>query len=130
VTAPVQVGPQATGGPAVLTPRQTEVLELASTGRSYYQIGRALGITENTVDVMVRQIFRRLDAENLPHAVLLGCRAGILDGRPQRHGDHAGFAAHRYRGEEPCEACWEGERDYRTGRRQARKAALPATAQP
>jgi len=122
------VGPPTSGSPAVLTPRQTEVLELASTGRSYYQIGRALGIAENTVDVLVRQIFRRLDAENLPHAVLLGCRAGVLDGRPQRHGDHAGFAAHRYRGEEPCEACWEGERAYRRERREARKSGESAAA--
>ncbi len=124
MSAPVQVGPSPqSGGPTSLTPRQTEVLEHASTGKSYYQIGRALGIAENTVDVLMRQIFRRLGAQNLPHAVLLGCRAGILDGRPQRHGDHAGHAAHVYRGEEPCDLCKEGERAYRTRRRKARKAA-------
>jgi hypothetical protein len=96
------------------------VIELAAVGKSYYQIGRALGITENTVDVFMRQLFKRLGAQNLPHAVFLACGAGILDpGR--RHGDHAGFAAHKYRGEEPCEACWEGERAYRRELRAARK---------
>lgn len=105
-----------------LTARQTEVIKLASTGRSYYQIGRSLGITENTVDVFMRQIFKRLGADNLPHAVLLACHAGILDGRPQRHGDHAGFAAHRYRNEEPCRACREAERAYQHDRRVARRA--------
>lgn len=124
MTAPVQVGLSTVGGPTPsLTPRQTQVLQLASTGLSYYQIGRALGITENTVDVFIRQIFQRLGAQNLPHAVLLGCHAGVLDGRPQRHGDHAGFAAHKYRGEEPCEACREGERAYQRAQRAARKAA-------
>lgn len=122
MTAPVQVGPS-TGRPTVLTARQTEVLQLAALGKSYHQIGRALSITENTVDVFMRQIFRRLEAENLPHAVLLGCRAGILDGRPQRHGDHAGFIAHKRRGEEPCWPCKQGESAYQAERRESRKAA-------
>ena len=124
MTAPAQVGPLSSSGPVPsLTPRQTEVLQLASTGMIYVQIGRALDITENTVDVFMRQIFKRLGATNLPHAVLLGCRAGILDGRPQRHGDHAGFAAHQRRGEDPwaCQSCAEGERAYRRDRRAARK---------
>ena len=123
MTAPVLVGPPPTGdGPtSSLTPRETEVLKLASTGKSYIQIARALGVTENTVHTFLGRIFRRRGAQNLPHAVLLGCQTGVLDGRPQRHGDHAGFAAHRYRGEEPCEACWEGERAYRRARRAARR---------
>jgi hypothetical protein len=49
--------------------------------------------------------------------VLLACHAGILDGRPRRHGDHAGYAAHVYRGEEPCDACRAGELEYRAGLR-------------
>jgi hypothetical protein len=60
---------------------------------------------------------------NITHAVLLACQAGLLDGKPRRHGDHAGFAAHQYRGEEPCEACWAGERAYRRDRKAARKTA-------
>jgi hypothetical protein len=59
--------------------------------------------------------------------VFLAVQAGLLDPR-RRHGDHAGFAAHRYRGEEPCEACWEGERAYRRERRAARRAAKSAAA--
>lgn len=127
MTAPAQLGPSPSGGgPAPshgspITNRQAQVLRLASLGYSYFQISRALGITEKTVSAFMTQIFRRLGAQNLPHAVLLGCHAGVLDGRPQRHGDHAGFAAHRYRGEEPCEACWEGERAYRRERRAARQ---------
>lgn len=125
MSAPVLVGPSPSGGGPVpsLTPRQGEVLRLASNGRSYFEIGRAMGIAEKTVSSFMTQIFQRLGARNLPHAVLLGCQAGLLDGRPQRHGDHAGFAAHERRGEDPwgCTACAEGERAYRRGRRAARK---------
>lgn len=129
MSAPPLVGPSPQGGGPVpsLTPRQTQVLELAAVGMSYYQIGRALGIAENTVDVLMRQLFKRLGAHTLPHAVFLACGAGILDPR-RRHGDHAGFAAHKYRGEEPCEACWEGERAYRRERRAARRAGNSAAA--
>ncbi|MFD4912807.1 hypothetical protein ACFWNR_06245 [Streptomyces virginiae] len=67
----------------------------------------------------------KLDAENAAHAVFLACRAGLLDGRPQRHGDHAGYAAHKYRGEDPKDCrhgCWEGEQAYRAAQRAALKA--------
>jgi hypothetical protein len=55
----------------------------------------------------------------LVHAVHLAYQAGLL--RRERHGDHAGFAAHRYRDEEPCDECWAGERAYRAERRQRRR---------
>lgn len=122
MTAPVQ-GRRPGSRPASLTPRQTEVLQLASTGLTYQQTARALGIAENTVDVYMREIFKRLGAVNLPHAVLLACRAGILDGRPQRHGDHAGYTAHLRRRETPCWRCKQGESAYQSGRKAALKTA-------
>lgn len=106
-----------------LTDRQTAVLRLASEGLTHRQIARQVGIAEKSVSYLVSEVLVRLGAENITHAVLLGCRAGILDGRPQRHGDHAGFAAHERRGEDPwaCVSCAAGERAYRRGRRVARK---------
>jgi hypothetical protein len=68
------------------------------------------------------RVIEKLAAKDMTHAVFMAVQLGLLDPR-RRHGDHAGFAAHRYRGEEPCEACWEGERAYRRGLRAARKAA-------
>jgi hypothetical protein len=99
------------------------VLRLASEGLSHRQIARQIGIVEKSVSYLVSEVLVRLGAENITHAVLLGCRAGLLDGRPQRHGDHAGFAAHERRGEDPwaCESCAEGERAYRRARKAARK---------
>lgn len=118
-------GPSASsGGPAPsLTARERELLTRVANGETYVQLARDWVVEEATVRGTGLRVLRKLGANNITHAVLLACRAGILDGRPQRHGDHAGFAAHRARDEEPCEACWESERVYRRGRRAARKAA-------
>jgi DNA-binding CsgD family transcriptional regulator len=130
VTAPVQVGPPTNGGPVPsLTPHELRVLEMVALGNTHDDIAQKLVMTAKGVTPTVNRAIRKLGANNAPHAVFLACQFRILD-PTRRHGDHAGFAAHRYRAEEPCEACWEGERAYRAERRQARKAALPATAQP
>ncbi|MFJ4887723.1 LuxR C-terminal-related transcriptional regulator [Streptomyces sp. NPDC088731] len=125
MTAPVQVGLSPTGdGPvASLTDHELQVLELVAHGHTHEDIARQLVITRKGITPTVNRAIRKLGATNAPHAVLLACRAGLLDGKPRRHGDHAGYAAHTYRGEEPCEACWDGERAYRAERRAIRKAA-------
>lgn len=97
------------------------MLQLAAYGQTHRQIARDLVIAEKSVSYLVSEVLHRLGANNITHAVFLACQAGILD-PTRRHGDHAGFAAHRYYGEEPCEACREGERAYRRERRQARKS--------
>ena len=141
MTAPAQLGPSSSdGGPAPssrrgpsrrpLTDRQLDALRRASLGQTHKQIARGLGIDEKSIGKLMTEVFRKLGAVNMPNAVLLACQAGVLDGRPQRHGDHAGFAAHVYRGEDPweCESCAEGERAYRRERRAARRAARGAAA--
>jgi DNA-binding CsgD family transcriptional regulator len=99
----------------LLTGNELAVLRGASEGDTYAVIGRSIHATEKSVGNIAMRVVRKLGAANITHAVLLACHAGILDGRPQRHGDHAGYAAHWYRGEEPCEACRAGERAYRNG---------------
>ena len=123
MTAPVQVGPSTVGGPAPsLSPVERTVLEGVANGLTYRQIGKEIGYTfRGAADVGARAV-KKLGANSLAHAVFLAVQAGLLDPR-RRHGDHAGFAAHRYRGEEPCDACWEGERAYRRERRAARRTA-------
>lgn len=125
MTAPVQVGPSPVGGgPAVsLTANEYTVLQRAARGETYVAMGRDMGYAEKAINKMAFRMIHKLGASNITHAVFLACQAGLLDGKPRRHGDHAGFAAHVYRGEEPCEECWEGERAYRRGRKTARKAA-------
>ncbi|TXS58822.1 helix-turn-helix transcriptional regulator [Streptomyces sp. sk2.1] len=124
MTVPAQGPSPVGGGPAVsLTAHELRVLGLVANGHTQEDIARQLFTTPKGITPTVNRAIRKLGATNAPHAVLLACRAGLLDGKPRRHGDHAGFAAHQYRGEEPCEACWEGERAYRRDRKAARKAA-------
>lgn len=106
-----------------LSTRQIQILRLRAEGLSGPQIARTVGLAVSTVDWHERVITTRLGARNITNAVLLACRAGILDGRPQRHGDHAGYEAHRRRGEDPtqCEPCRIGEREYRNAQRQAHR---------
>ncbi|MFB7738286.1 response regulator transcription factor [Streptomyces sp. NPDC056112] len=125
MTAPVQVGPSPSGDGPVrpLTTLELAVLHHIADGLTYKQISEETGYTCHAIRKTSTRILRKLNARHQAHAVFLACRAGVLDGRPQRHGDHAGFVAHVRRGEEPCEACWEGERAYRREYRAARKAA-------
>lgn len=108
-----------------LTERELQLLKLASEGLSLRNAGKAMEppMSDVTAWRTLANVYVKIGAENLPNAVLLACRAGLLDGKPRRHGDHAGFAAHLYRGEDPCDACWDGERAYRRGRKASRRAA-------
>jgi len=124
VTAPVIPGPPPSGaGPTPsLTDHERRVLELVALGHTHEQIAGQLVMTAKGVTPTVNRAMKKLGANNAPHAVFLAVQLRILD-PTRRHGDHAGFAAHRYYGEEPCEACREGERAYRRARRAARKTA-------
>lgn len=110
---------------AALTEHQVDVLRRIAEGQSWREIGVGLGLTVGGVGSVNKQILLKLGARSSAHAVLLACQAGLLDGKPQRHGDHAGFRAHERRGEDPwaCEPCTAGERAYRAGRRQGHVAA-------
>lgn len=127
--APVQVGPSPNGGGPVpsLTEREVRIIRLISQGFTYRQIGNRIGLGEDSVKPAVSRLLRKLGAENSAHAVLLACRAGVVDGRPrsgpERHGDPAGFRRHERRGEEPCEYCREGRRAYQREWTRARRSA-------
>ncbi|MER6488768.1 LuxR C-terminal-related transcriptional regulator [Streptomyces virginiae] len=97
-----------------LTALEQETLELVADGLTFEQIGRRLNITAHAAELRMSRAKQKLGGTTTPHAVILACRAGLLDGRPQRHGDHAGYEAHRRRGEEPCDACRVGEREHRS----------------
>lgn len=116
------VGPSPSGdGPArPLTARELEVLSHIAEGLTYAQIGARTGYSHDSVLKTSTRILRKLNARNRAHAVFLACQMRILD-PTRRHGDHAGFNAHKYYGEDPCQACWDGEREYRAERRAARK---------
>lgn len=107
-----------------LSDLETVVLRCAAEGRTIEATARLLGSTMPAIQDARHRLMGKLGAASMPHAVLLACQAGILDGQRRRHGDHAGFIAHIRRSEDPwvCDkGCPEGERAYRTQRRQHRE---------
>lgn len=61
-----------------LSPREIEVLRHVAEGMSAKETGRVLGITESTVKVHRKTVFRMIGAKNAPHAVSIGIRKGII----------------------------------------------------
>lgn len=61
-----------------LSPREKEALSLVAAGLSNTAIAERLGVTENTVDTMLRRIFAKFDVNNRISAVLKGIGSGML----------------------------------------------------
>lgn len=57
----------------VLTPREQEILEKVSQGKSCKQIGRA-----QTVHNQLQKIHLKLGANNTVHAVAIGLKTGVI----------------------------------------------------
>ncbi|MER6778429.1 MULTISPECIES: helix-turn-helix transcriptional regulator [unclassified Streptomyces] len=112
----------------VLTELEIEVLRLASEGLGYEEIAKRIYVIPRRATAIKTSALRKLGARNIANAVFLACRAGILDGRPQRHGDHAGYEAHRKRGEDPrlCASCSAGEREHKAALKARQKLSAPA----
>jgi DNA-binding CsgD family transcriptional regulator len=108
----------------VLTETELAVLRGSAEGWTYAALGRQLALTEKSVGNVAVRVIAKFGAASITHAVFLACQAGILDGQRRRHGDHAGYAAHVYRGEDPKDCphgCWDGERAYRAEQRARQK---------
>ncbi|MER6183064.1 helix-turn-helix transcriptional regulator [Streptomyces sp. NPDC001652] len=98
-----------------LTDLETAVLRCAAEGATIEATARQLGKSMPAVQDTRHRLMGKLGATSLVNAVHLAWQAGIL--RRERHGDHAGYAAHLYRREDPCDLCKAGERKYRNSRR-------------
>lgn len=118
------VGPSPSGdGPVLsLSENEMDVLKGAAAGETYAQTAARIFLTDKSAANVGLRVMAKLGARTMAQAVYLAVQMRILDPN-RRHGDHAGFAAHRYYGEDPCDLCWEGERAYRRDRTAARKAA-------
>ncbi|MFD9706187.1 LuxR C-terminal-related transcriptional regulator [Lentzea sp. NPDC059081] len=66
--------------PTTLEPsaRELQVLLGMSHGQSYAQVGRSIGIAENTVRTHARHLYRRTGARDASHAVRIGFERGWL----------------------------------------------------
>ncbi len=65
-------------GNNLLTRRETEVLQLIASGKSYTQIGDELIISKETVKVHTRNIYRKLQATKKSEAVSIGFEKKII----------------------------------------------------
>jgi len=61
-----------------LSPRETEALTLVAAGLANNAIAERLGVTENTVDTMLRRIYSKFGVNNRISAVLKGIGCGAL----------------------------------------------------
>lgn len=61
-----------------LQPRQLEILKLTMEGKSAWVVGSLLGISENTVNYHLKQLFKQLDVSTKNHAVLKAMELGLL----------------------------------------------------
>jgi len=61
-----------------LQPRQLEVLRLSMEGKSAWVVGTILGISENTVNYHMKQVFKQLGVSTKQGAVLKAMELGLL----------------------------------------------------
>ena len=61
-----------------LSHREMAVLRWLALGKSAHDVAKILGISVNTVRSHIRNIIRKLDVSNIPHAVAEAFRRGIL----------------------------------------------------
>ncbi|HTI85845.1 MAG TPA: LuxR C-terminal-related transcriptional regulator [Alphaproteobacteria bacterium] len=61
-----------------LTPRQQQVLVRLTAGASNKEIGRDLGLSEITVKLHVRAIFRKIGVRNCAEATAVAIKGGLI----------------------------------------------------
>jgi len=69
---------QCGGASKVLSTREHEVLCWLSEGKSNWEIGEILVISENTVKNHMKNILKKLEANNRQHAVAIAFKKGLL----------------------------------------------------
>ncbi len=69
---------QATERPALLTPRETTVLQQIAKGYSYEEISTALGISVHTVTTHIKHIYRKLAVRSRGEAVFEAMQLGLI----------------------------------------------------
>jgi DNA-binding NarL/FixJ family response regulator len=63
----------------ILSPRELEVLNLISRGLSYSEVASTLSISQTTVPVHIRNIYRKLQSKNRSEAVFEAQNLGLLN---------------------------------------------------
>ena len=77
VLDPELVAAALAAGPSPLTPRETEVLTLLTTGRINQQIAESLGISQGTANVHAERIIRKLEVSDRTQAAVRAIELGF-----------------------------------------------------
>jgi DNA-binding CsgD family transcriptional regulator len=70
--------PEQPAAVAELSAREREVLCWAQQGKTYWEIGCILGITQRTVKFHIQRIKSKLDVVSIAHAIAQAMRRGII----------------------------------------------------
>lgn len=104
-----------------LTARQRQALQLYAEGRTYREVARRMGLTEDTVKTHLARARLRLNAVSGANAVFLASQAGLLhkpnpdttDAPPCTcPGTRSAYRRHRRRGEAACLASRRANAQY------------------
>jgi DNA-binding NarL/FixJ family response regulator len=79
LTQDLRTGP---GGPALLTPRERQILALLGEGRSNQEIADILVISERTARTHVSSVLSKLNLSSRTQAALMAVREGLAPGPP------------------------------------------------
>jgi DNA-binding NarL/FixJ family response regulator len=82
--APAGTADEADAPRSLLSPRETQVLELAARGHTYDEIAQRLDVSGHTVATFVRRIYAKLDVRTKVEALNAARLRGLLD-RPPSH---------------------------------------------
>lgn len=74
-----QVTRRAAVPPIALTPRERDCLQWIADGKSNWDIGMILGISENTVRFHIKNLLRKLQAPSRTAAVVQAIRLGLIE---------------------------------------------------
>jgi DNA-binding NarL/FixJ family response regulator len=62
----------------MLTPRETEVLQLLALGLQASEVAAALGLATPTVKIHAHHILKDMKCSNMPHAVYKAASIGLI----------------------------------------------------
>jgi len=65
--------------PVRLTPQELACLRWVSQGKTAWEVGRILSISEPTVVFHLKNVMRKLDASNRPQALAIAIRMGLIN---------------------------------------------------
>jgi DNA-binding NarL/FixJ family response regulator len=75
----VKAVPSAPAKPTLLSPRESEVLELIARGYAYAEIARLQGVTIHTIQSHIKNLYAKLAVHSRSEAVFEATRLGLLD---------------------------------------------------